>query len=1049
MKVLDLLNELIVYQPKFAEESMQSNFLNQLVPEDIYEKVVQAHHRSQTKNTIQPEHELIKGKRISKNNSKVVFFETENAYRFNGKIDWYYNKQTQEEYGYIKHEGINDVKFHLKSCVGLEHKDLLKGREIIVTFLKTSHYSKTITARVVNSIAVEDNVLFLLFHFINFFITLSDKTSKDIIDRIDALNVEIDESTLKAVQLALDQKINYSTIEIDKIAFLHNFHNTLQLKNDKLNQKILNLAQEDQFKLWLNSKHFLHEAAPFHQFIIKELNQNPTRTEIIYGKLNNEEKIGLTNDLIDFYYTTEIARLQLPFQILKKYNLSFDYFYHKLKSLSSTDLFALWLKIDTLNLEFELLELDFNQFKIELINHLASNATETNYLLRRFIDDKKINISNSILKLQESNYLLVREVINLLNDLHLTVNEDLISNKLTVKLWYNEIIENFPSKKIIEFLKESSVNRNVDIEIKEQYNALLFKKISVAEFENLIAEIFYSFDTVNNDADYKLLAYLIDSCNKVQYNEEFELAVAKLVEKVYDKASAYYRLKFFIADYTDLLEYHDVVIYTGLLSSEDQKIFFKKTLKLISEDKIEITFEDLQKITTIDYQLIEYAKEIDGVGLDFTLSVILQMTSDLKENKVTTRNTIFDIVASQIKRPEDLLEIKGFFDKCTGTTIAEQVPTKSQPSDIFEEEENFESKREKPQYKPVKKEKILPRFSTFCDGRKAVIKDTETPLLCKKSGFEFWWCENSQCYDVCRKLHPSNDWKNYSFEDVLHILKIPYINSQYEILLNVINRVNRFLAHLSCRKCKTILKPKGKSNFAFHGVTYFSCKNNDCEEHAKEIYLSHCLNGKCEDIIDSRDSPKCKTHGYKDECGWYICKNCNACCSTEKLLARKSILEQFGQEYKCHIEGHRNRGILCCSDCGNEMEEKILNTELYKKQLEWFIEHKDKHANITKYGQRPKDKKWWFIWTRGRFSYDEYRLILKRLFTSGFSIPDFNNKTKDSQLISEPFENTNATNGRTFVCPNCDNTFDFSGLDFAQQNAVRYFHDMIFTKSEI
>lgn len=122
----------------------------------------------------------------------------------------------------------------------------------------------------------------------------------------------------------------------------------------------------------------------------------------------------------------------------------------------------------------------------------------------------------------------------------------------------------------------------------------------------------------------------------------------------------------------------------------------------------------------------------------------------------------------------------------------------------------------------------------------------------------------------------------------------------------------------------------------------FSCARiKIAKKNSKDIYLSHCLNGECEDIIDSRDSVKCKSHGYDGECGWYICKNCNVCCSSEKLIARKNNLERLGQEYKGHLIGHRNRGIICCSKCGNEMNELIVSIDSYKKQLNWFLE-KDK-----------------------------------------------------------------------------------------------------------
>ncbi|TDE01133.1 head-tail connector protein [Flavobacterium hiemivividum] len=635
------------------------------------------------------------------------------------------------------------------------------------------------------------------------------------------------------------------------------------------------------------------------------------------------------------------------------------------------------------------------------------------------------------------NYELLVLIIDLFKQYEISINYNIVQEDLLLRLWENKIINYFPFESIynnlISFKNYYYSTNSADEKSKYFSKASAYiDKITNADFKNILAKTHFEKDTINEKDTFQTVTFFIDLISDIETKNEY-------IAEISNKADSYYKLQLFILDYTYDIDYNDVVIYTGLLSSTAQKLFFKKTIKLIAEKKLQLTIEDLQKITTIDYQTSEYAKEIDGVGLDFTLSVILKIIVDLKNGTSTSRNTVFDIVASYVKRPKDLLVIDGFFEKCTGKTIIEKLDNTINP----------ETKEVAEHYITIKKEKFLPRFSTYCDGVKATIKGTETPALCKKSGFEFWWCENSQCFDPCRTKHNSNEWRQYTLEDILRVLQIPFNEGQYEIMLNVINRVNRFLSHLSCKKCNSILKPKGKSNYAFYGVTHFSCKNVDCTEIDKDIYLSHCLNGKCEDIIDSRDSVKCKTHGYGEECGWYICKNCNACCSSEKLVARKSYLEKFGQEYKCHIEGHRNRGILCCSDCGTEMIEPKVNSDLYVKQLNWFIEHKDKHVNITKYGQRPKDNKWWFIWRRGQFSYDEYRNHLEGLIKSGFNIPDFNDKMKDSQLIAEPFEETKFSSGTTFVCPECDNRFDLNTFNFTRKNAIQSFHNVLFKHIEI
>ena len=730
----------------------------------------------------------------------------------------------------------------------------------------------------------------------------------------------------------------------------------------------------------------------------------------------------------------DLDKFKLIYILQKSCNIDLTNLIDFISNLSPDKIFNYWLFIEEL-------EVDFQLIKDSLINYVKLNLKKSNKILDRISESDRKEILNQIFTEKSTtndyyNYELLVLIIDLFKQYEISINYNIIQEDLLLRLWENKIISYFPFvpiyNKLINFKKDYYNTNSADEKSKYFSSASAYiDKITNADFKNILAKTHFGKDTIIEKDTFQTITFFIDLISEIETKIEF-------IAEIFNKADSYYKLQLFVLDYIDDIDFDDAVIYTGLLSTASQKLFFKKIIKLIAENKIDLRLEDLNRITTIDYQTSEYAKEIDGVGLDFTLSIILQILSDLKSKTITTRNTIFDIVASQVKRPDDLLVIEGFFEKCTGKTIIEENGTTK-----------LEDGSLKTLYKTTKKEHFRPRFSTFCDGRKATKKDTDVPILCKKSGLEFWWCENSQCYNPCRTKHQPQYWKNYNLEDILTILQIQYDPAQYEIMLNVVNRVNRFLTHLSCRKCNSIIKPKGKANYAFYGVTHFACDNNDCSEKDQEIYLSHCLNGKCEDIIDSRDSVKCKTHGFGKDCGWYICKNCNACCSTEKLVARKSYLENFGQEYKCHIEGHRNRGILCCSDCGAEMIEQKVATDIFVQQLNWFIEHKDKHPNIMKSGQRPKDNKWWFIWIRGQFSYEEYRKQLQGLLNSGFSIPDFNHKEKDTQLIAEPFDETKFSSGNFFVCPDCDHRFDLNEFDFTRKNAIQSFHTTIFKHIEI
>lgn len=688
------------------------------------------------------------------------------------------------------------------------------------------------------------------------------------------------------------------------------------------------------------------------------------------------------------------------------------------KAFSLNDQLKLWLNTSAI--------FSFEHLKEGIVNHLLTTNTHS-FLDKLEEEDIKEALKEALAKrLNSTDNSANNNLIAILNTIKaqsIELDYSIFSEEQLFLFWEKKLIDFSPIDIIYKRItalwyntSETNLNQIRDV----------FDKATEQELRDLFAKIHFDKNIVKNKEEFEFVRLFIDNVDSKELSEEF-------FKIIYAKSPDYIKIQWFILDYTDELDYHASVIYTALLTPHDQKLFFKKVLMLIETNKLNLTLNDLNKITTIDYKTSEYSKEIDGIGLDFTLSIILKLVADLSNNLVTKRQTIFDIIANQIKRPDDLLVIDGFFEKCSGRTVLN-----------VHEPDTLDNKDKETTYSLEQKD-YYPRFSTFCDGRKAIVKATGEPSLCRKSGLEFWWCENSQCYNACRKQYSPDAWKSYTLEDILRILDINYNNSQYEILLNVINRVNRFLEHLKCRSCSTILRPRKKSNYAFYGVTNFYCSNALCEENEKDIYLSHCLNGKCEDIIDSRDSVKCINEGHGVECGWYICNNCYACCNTEKLKGRKYIIEQTGQEYKCHTEGHLNRGIICCPECGNETERIGSSIELYKKQLDWFLNNKDSHPNITKYGKR-KDGKYWFLWSQGNFTYEEYRHQLKSMLKSGFNIPDFNFDYKDIQLIGESF-NEISSESDVFNCPNCEhiiNLQDKDLFDYQRLKAIKSFHTRIF-----
>lgn len=1019
MGLNELLKELNLSMETLRKYEPYINFtfdsFNLTIPEEVYLKVIEIHN----------------DKSIQQEIKKIVVFEENDSYRFNAIVKWYYNQQNNGEYGFLEKNGMPDIHFSGNVYLFKDPRNLKPGDEVVITLNKKDVDSKkyNLKATSVNSISDETDLNYLLFDFLNHFQDRNDKHVRSILNQISTLSEQFNEDYIKSIETFLTEKVKFQELEIDKFKLVETLLKIFNKDLNYINSYLLQLRPDKIFNLWMSNEGLEVDYQLIKEEIINYLKSNLNKAQKIFDRLNSNQQTEIVDSILK---SSDISDFKEIYTLIRNYNLDSELFYNKLNELTSEEIFEIWLSVEGLQIEYY-------RIKESLIAHAKSNLNNAQDFLGRINEDQKKEILNLILletcTINDASLYTCLILITRLYKLYdIPFNHDIIPEEQHLKMWENQLMSYFPFELVYNKLISLKIDYYNDKSLLDKPSEIIenyFENIIDDNLKNILAKTTFDNDNVDEEETFKTNLFFIKHIRESDTKNAF-------IDTVYDKATNYYRLQLFLQDHTDAIDYNDVVIYTGVLSSNNQKLFFKKLIKLIAENKIDLSLEDLNRITAIDYQTSEYAKEIDGVGLDFTLSVLLKLITDLKNNQSTTRNTIFDLIANQVRRPSDFLVIEGFFEKCTGRTIIEADGTVQQ-----DDGESIYL------YKETKKETYKPRFSTFCDGRKAIIRETLEPILCNRSGLEFWWCENSQCYDVCRKTHTPSQWKDYTLEDILQILKIPYDKVQYEILLSVINRVNRFLNHLTCRKCRSILKPKGRSNYAFYGTSFFSCKNQDCDENSKDIYLSHCLNGQCEDIIDSRDSVKCITAGFGDDCGWYICKNCNACCSSDKLRARKSNLERLGQEYKCHIEGHRDRGIICCSDCGHEMIEPIGSIELYEKQLNWFIQYKDINPNIISSGQRRNDNKWWFLYARGNYSNEEYRKQIQGLFSSGFSIPDFNNKEKDNQLIAEPFEERIPSTDKVFVCPNCDHHFDLNNkedFDYQRKKAVKKFHNNIFTQ---
>lgn len=225
----------------------------------------------------------------------------------------------------------------------------------------------------------------------------------------------------------------------------------------------------------------------------------------------------------------------------------------------------------------------------------------------------------------------------------------------------------------------------------------------------------------------------------------------------------------------------------------------------------------------------------------------------------------------------------------------------------------------------------IPSGISFCEGRLANKKD-------EVFNKEFYWCKGDKCYERCEAIHSVEEWEKYTLLDFLEILELNTDSEdnfgnivrkgKYYEFVGFINRFNRLLNNLYCNECKELLNPAQHGWYTVNNVIRFNCINTKCNLQGREIYLNHCLNGKCQSIIDNRVSKRCTNDVF-------ICKDCGSCCSHEFFGRRlRSInindyldnpkkvwaYNETKRKYDNNL-GHLERAEYFCYKCRGEMIE--------------------------------------------------------------------------------------------------------------------------------
>lgn len=313
---------------------------------------------------------------------------------------------------------------------------------------------------------------------------------------------------------------------------------------------------------------------------------------------------------------------------------------------------------------------------------------------------------------------------------------------------------------------------------------------------------------------------------------------------------------------------------------------------------------------------------------------------------------------------------------------------------------------------------------TYCEGRIVINKKTNKhKSLSKSYEIPYYWCFNEKCvFPTMEYAHgiKHNFLYTSSLEEtvsnkfgLLNVFGLWGLKLNSNELANVVcsslNSAQRFFKHLKCNKCNIYLTPSKSSNYAYFQTNLFACSSCGIE-----VYLSHCLNSSCSEIVDSRESKKCPNE-------WYICNSCLACCDDERIKKRSFIRKETGQS-ELNMVGHREKHIFC-PKCGQQLDGENNPDPEKSLRIIKYLETADKDL-VKKKGS--KDGKWFLVNLKvyaGRTSEKITADQLARRFASyGLSLTEANIATPEEPwyLISDKHKKGNLYSG-AFTLNDVDN----------------------------
>jgi len=507
------------------------------------------------------------------------------------------------------------------------------------------------------------------------------------------------------------------------------------------------------------------------------------------------------------------------------------------------------------------------------------------------------------------------------------------------------------------------------------------------------------------------------------------------LERIKQLQNDFYNIILWFLDKEEVFDYELLKQKFIYFAPDEQVRIIRKLFCLKAKGQFDLTVEKLNELTRFDLDLYKTSLNFNpDIPIDISTDVIIKALLSYKQNhRFFVESELLNIVLEDLKNNRTRkFRLSNYFENCEGRQIAEfdwhrngeiskvnngdnqfyfaiifdyelylveavrklpgrrwnnntqvwDVPSKYE-KEVLEFARNnrfflnFEGGNcENNPHLAVFKRENKPNGIIFCEGRLA-------NRLHQTFKQKFWWCVGQPCFSKCETIHTPSEWEKYTLLDFCEILGfntdettkegdvIP--KGYYYQFVALINSFNRLLEKLYCQECHQILFPVEIAFFAAHNIVRFYCINEDCSNYKKEIYLNHCLNGQCNNIIDSRISKKCSN-------GLFICDQCGSCCSHSMFERRLNILQltdipnnsikqkiiddlaykienKLGhmerKEYFCYKCGCKIKeiynDIFQCSNCGIQYDATKYHLKRPHKHLTEISVNKDNNSNKDNY----------------------------------------------------------------------------------------------------